>query len=131
MDGSITARLGTLLSADDGGVIAAYLFGSAARNELRDDSDLDVGVLFAEPHATAIDACLMLEERIERLMGRRAQVVDLQRAPADLVQRVLRDGIVLLDRDSAMRVRFEVRRRNEWFDLQPLLRAYRRAPGAS
>lgn len=131
MNESVADRLETLLTADPGGAVAAYLFGSAARGELRDDSDLDVGVLLAQARPSAIDACLLLEERIERLMGRRAQVVDLQRVPADLVQRVLRDGILLIDRDPATRVRFEVRRRNEWFDLQPLLREYRRGRGAA
>lgn len=130
MDGSVAERLDTLLGMDAGGVITAYLFGSAARDELRVDSDIDVGVIVAEGVA-GIDACLAMEERIERALGRRAQVVDLSRAPVDLVQRVLRDGILLLDRDPAIRVRFEIRRRNEWFDLQPLLREYRRPRGAA
>ena len=119
-----------MLGLDAGGVTTAYLFGSAARDELRADSDIDLGVLPAEGRA-GTDACLALEERIERALGRRAQVVDLSRAPADLVQRVLRDGVLVLDRDPAARVRFEIRRRNEWFDLQPLLREYRRARGAA
>ena len=131
MSESVATRLETFLADGAAGVVTAYLFGSAARNELRPDSDVDVGVLFAEACAEGTDACLALEERLERLIGRRTQAVDLERAPADLVQRVLRDGILLLDRDPAARVRFEVRRRNEWFDLQPLLRAYRRAPGAA
>jgi predicted nucleotidyltransferase len=115
---------------DAGGVTTAYLFGSAARDELRVDSDIDVGVLLAEGVA-GTDACLAIEERIERALGRRAQVVDLSRAPADLVQRVLRDAVLLLDRDPTIRVRFEIGRRNEWYDLQPLLREYRRARGAA
>lgn len=128
MNGSVAERLDTLFGRDAGGIITAYLFGSAARDELRVDSDIDVGVgvLLAEGVA-GTDACLAIEERIERALGRRAQVVDLSRAPADLVQRVLRDGVLLLDRDPALRVRFEIRRRNEWYDLQPLLREYRRA----
>jgi uncharacterized protein len=130
VNGSVAEQLDTLLGLDAGGVTTAYLFGSAARDELRVDSDIDVGVLPSEG-VTGTDACLAIEERIERALGRRAQVVDLSRAPADLVQRVLRDGILLLDRDPAIRVRFEIRRRNEWFDLQPLLREYRRARGTA
>jgi hypothetical protein len=41
------------------------------------------------------------------------------RAPADLVHRVLRDGRIVFDRDPPARIRFEVRRRNEYFDLAP------------
>ena len=61
-------------------------------------------------------------------MGRPVEVVVLNTAPADLVHRVLRDGILVLDRDRPARIRFEVQSRNEYFDLAPLRRLYRRLP---
>ncbi len=42
---------------------------------------------------------------------------------------MLRDGILVVDRDPSRRIEFEVRRRNEYFDLLPVLREYRRAAG--
>jgi predicted nucleotidyltransferase len=111
-------------------VATAYLYGSAARGELRADSDIDVGVLIEPSRTSTFSVCQDIEERLERRTGRRAEVIDLDRAPVDLVQRVLRDGMLLIDRVPALRVRFEVRRRNEWFDLEPLLRAYRRSGAA-
>jgi hypothetical protein len=51
----------------------------------------------------------------------------LNRAPVDLIHRVLRDGILLHDRHPAARIRFEVKARNEYFDLLPYLRQYRRS----
>jgi len=69
-----------------------------------------------------------VEGALERLLGRPVQVVALNRASADLVHRVLRDGKIVLDRDPAARIRFEVRRRNEYFDLAPIRRLYRRYP---
>ena len=66
------------------------------------------------------------------------QVVVLNTAPSHLVHRVLRDGIVVLDRDPSARLGFEVRLRNEYFDLEPMRRMYRntsltriRYPGAA
>ena len=53
------------------------------------------------------------------------QIVVLNTAPVDLVHRVLRDGHLLLDRDRGRRIRFEVKARNEYFDLQPVLARYR------
>ena len=50
----------------------------------------------------------------------------LNRAPADLVHRILRDGILMLERDRNARIAFEVQRRNEYFDLLPILKRYRR-----
>jgi hypothetical protein len=60
------------------------------------------------------------------VLGCPVQVVALNRASADLVHRVLRDGRLVLDHDPAARIRFEVRRRNEYFDLAPIRRLYRR-----
>jgi len=38
---------------------------------------------------------------------------------------VLRDGRLVLDRDPSVRIQFEVRTRNEAFDLEPILHRYR------
>jgi len=43
----------------------------------------------------------------------------------DLVHRILRDGILCLDRDRSARIRFEVKARGEYFDLLPYLQRYR------
>lgn len=108
-----------------------YLFGSVARGEARDSSDVDVGILFAsEPPATLDAPQFAIESDLERSLGRRVQVLALNRASADLVHRVLRDGRLVLDRDPAARIRFEVQKRNEYFDLAPIRRLYRRYPQA-
>ncbi len=111
-----------------GGAAAVYLFGSVARGDDRPDSDVDLGILYRrDPPATLDGLPLRLEGEVERALGRATQVVTLNTAPADLRARVLRDGVLVLDRDPSLRIRFEVRTRNEWFDLQPILREYRRA----
>ncbi|MYI74316.1 MAG: nucleotidyltransferase domain-containing protein [Acidobacteria bacterium] len=112
---------------EPGGEVAVYLFGSMARGADQPDSDVDIGVLYrSDPPPTFDGLPLRLESELERLLGRATQVVTLNTAPADLRARVLRDGVLILDRDPSFRIRFEVRTRNEWFDLQPTLREYRR-----
>ena len=112
--------------AERSDVVAAYLFGSVARGTARPTSDVDVGILLtADPPRTVDGLGLELEGQLERRLGQRAQVVVLNRAPCDLIHRVLRDGILLLDRDPGVRIRFEVDARNRYFDLQPFLRRYR------
>jgi hypothetical protein len=54
----------------------------------------------------------------------------MRRAPVDLIHRILREGLLLVERDRAERVRFEVQARNEYFDLLPYLRNYRKAQAA-
>lgn len=82
---------------------------------------MDVGVLLGvEPDPALSMLLLDLEGRIELLLRRQVQLVALDGAPADLVHRVLRDGVLLLDRDPGKRIQFEVRKRNEYFDLAPV-----------
>jgi predicted nucleotidyltransferase len=129
VDTAAERALRELFAAEPGNIIAAYLFGSVARGTARARSDVDVGVLYAvAPPHTLEGLPLDLEGRIERLLGRPAQVIVLNTAPVNLVHRVLRDGVLLLDRDPGARIRFEVRARNEYFDLQPILARYRRRP---
>ena len=112
---------------ETGEAAAVYLFGSVARGDDRPGSDIDLGILYrSDPPPTLDGLPLRLEGELERLLGRAVQVVTLNTAPADLRARVLRDGVLFLDRDPSLRIRFEVRTRNEWFDLQPILREYRR-----
>ncbi len=111
-------------------VVAAYLFGSVARDETRADSDIDIAVLLATSPAKTIDhPSVGLSVELEARFGRPVQVVVLNDAPPDLVHRVLRDGRLLVDHDPSRRIRFEVKLRNEYFDLLPVLRRYRKLDG--
>jgi len=108
-------------------IIAAWLFGSRARGTARADSDVDVAVLFG-PVARRAEAAWDLEARLSIALRLPVQVVVADGAPADLVRRVLRDGRLLVDRDRAARIRFEVRKRIEYFDMTPIWRQIRRLP---
>ena len=127
---TLRRRLSERLDAEPDAVVA-YLFGSLARGDFHRHSDADVAVLFAaDPPRTLAGLRLDLEADLEAIAGRRVQLVVLNRAPVDLVHRVLRDGVLLLDRDPSARIRFEVRSRNAYFDLLPVLRRYRRMEAA-
>ncbi|RKT45034.1 type VII toxin-antitoxin system MntA family adenylyltransferase antitoxin [Thiocapsa rosea] len=130
-DDPLVSRLEAALAHEPGhgsGAIAcAWLFGSRARGTGRPTSDLDLAVLFSEdPPRTLEGLHLDLADRLTGEVGRPVDLVVMNRAPVDLVHRVLRDGILLLERDRSARIRFEVRARNEYFDLLPHLLRYRR-----
>lgn len=113
------------------GVVCAYVFGSVGRGSAGAASDVDVAVLLErEPAPTLAGSGVALGGALERALGRPVDLVVLNRAPVDLVHRVLRDGALAFEGDRAARVRFEVRARNEYFDLRPHLDRYRRADGA-
>jgi len=107
---------------------AAYLFGSTARGDARPGSDVDIGLLYeTAPAPTLSSQPLLAAAELESLLGLHVDLVALNKAPADLVHRVLRDGLLLLQPNPSRRIAFEVRARNEYFDLLPFLRRYRRS----
>ncbi len=120
-------ELRTLLSSAPDAVIAVYVFGSVARGTASASSDVDLAVLLLTAPASTLEGRLLdYEADLERAVGRPVQIVVLNDAPPDLAHRVLRDGRLVLERDRAARVRFEVRARNVYFDLLPFLTRYRR-----
>lgn len=125
---ALSRGLDRIERAFPGSVVAVYLFGSEARGDAAPGSDVDLGILLAATPARTIEGrALDLADELTVELGREADVVVLNDAPVDLVARVLRDGKLLLDRDRSARIRFEVRVRNEYFDLLPYLRRYRSA----
>lgn len=104
-------------------VVAAYLFGSRARGTGRERSDIDVAVLFAgiEDKLQRFDRRLEIIIDLERVTGKKVDVIDIQAAPLLLQHQILKDGILLVDKDPHYRVAFEVWSRRTYFDLQPLL----------
>lgn len=123
----VVETLERYFASSPAGVVAAWLFGSVARETARPGSDVDVAVLFESTPGPALDAGpLDLEAELERLLRRETQLVVMNRAPVDLVHRVLREGILVCETDPRARVRFEVKARNDYFDLLPHLHRYRR-----
>lgn len=123
----IVDRLRRFLGTHPQEIAAAWLFGSVAKGTERPDSDVDIGVLYgaqARDHLWSMG--LELEGALERELGRPVQIVVMNLAPVDLAIRVLRAETLLVDRDPSARVRFEVRTRTVFFDLEPHLLRYRK-----
>lgn len=116
----IVARLGRVE-----GLVAAYLFGSQARGTANVSSDVDVALLLEKSPETLDDLHLDVAADLAEQLGLPFDVVVLNRASGDLIHRVLRDGELLVENDRSARIRFEVRARNDYFDMAPVRHAYR------
>ncbi len=124
---TIADKIQKFFQEDSQDIACVYLFGSEARGTARDDSDVDIAVLYTKtPPSTLEGLGLELEGDLEQYLSRPVDLVVLNRAPVDLVHRVLRDGILVFERDASARIRFEVKARNEYFDLLPFLHRHRR-----
>jgi len=114
------------------GLACAWLFGSQARQQAGAHSDVDVALLYsADPPRTLEASGFLLADELTEATGLPVQVVIANHAPVDLMHRVLRDGVLIVDADKAARVRFEVLTRNRWWDLKPLLDQIRGAKSRS
>ena len=102
-------------------VVTAWVFGSVARGAARSTSDLDVGVLLAAS-ATAEDreALRALSLHLEKYApsGRVDLVVLGEQGPV-FRHSVIRDGVLVLDRDPQVRKAFEAATIAEYLDWKP------------
>ncbi len=80
------------------GLLVAFVYGSAARNQLTANSDLDVAVQYSRELST--NEIISAAQHLERSFGREIDLVDLRNAHGALLQEILVNGtpIVMNDR---------------------------------
>ena len=104
-------------------IIAAYLFGSAVKAQLKETSDIDIAILL--DHSSHMDFFIpgfMVE--LEKKLERRVDIVVLNRAGEVLKYEVRRTGQIIFDRNPMIRKRFEVISRKYFEDFRYLHRRY-------
>lgn len=114
-DRDLIARLRTALEAEPQ-VRLAILYGSAARERLRPQSDLDLAVELRDatlPLAAELD----LQLALERSCGRAIHLVRIDQASQLLRWQIAKHGIVLLSRPPVARVLFLARTAAEQADF--------------
>jgi predicted nucleotidyltransferase len=94
----------------------AVLFGSTARGQARKGSDVDLGLL-VDPDTR--EARLKALVELERAAGREVDLVFLEEAPPLLRFEIARDGVLILQRQNDLWVRFKERAIQDWWDWAP------------
>jgi predicted nucleotidyltransferase len=105
-------------------VIFAYLFGSKVKGYANDKSDWDIAVYFAEPIEKVGEwPAFELEAELSRALGATVQVTVLNNSPAPLFGfEIVKDGVLLIDRDENLRMDFENRTLRHYHDWQYFLK---------
>lgn len=79
-------------------ILGIYVYGSAAANALREESDIDLAVLAAAPVPDA--SIWELSEKLAVLIRRDVDLVDLRKAPTVLRFQIIHKGFPIFRRDS-------------------------------
>lgn len=99
-------------------VQVAYVFGSIARGQATERSDLDIAVLTSTPLDLSTQSEILAA--LERESRREVDFVDLRRAPPLLLREILSEGVVVISRDEDVRAEFELQSLSTVLDTEHL-----------
>ena len=107
--------------AKEPAVVAAYLFGSYAKDRQKASSDIDIAVLLDDKHPFAL---LEFISVLEIATGCSVDTVILNNTGEVLKHQIRRDGILVFERSPMARKRFEIKSRKFFEDFLYLHRKY-------
>ena len=92
--------------------ILIYIFGSYAKGELREDSDIDIAFL-SEKQYSAYEV-FMLAQELADILKRDVDLVDLSDSSTVFKAQVVGKGIIIYSKDERRRIEFQVRTLKEY-----------------
>jgi len=110
-------------------VAVAYLYGSFAREEAKKDSDVDLGILFAQKKQEEKPFSLpqlVFADELGKILKKKVEIQDLDACRVDFSHRVLNEGKLVYCSNEKKRVEFEERILRIFFDLKPAFDQYYR-----
>ena len=121
------------LLANDERIVFAYIFGSRAKGIAGGRSDWDIAVYVAEEAGQTMPATFpfYIEAEIAALLATNdVQVVVLNGLESPLLGfEIIKDGILLVDKDEGKRIEFEARVLGQYHDWQYFLKRHMEAEG--
>jgi hypothetical protein len=113
----------------DSNIIASYLFGSYATGKATKLSDIDIAVLLDETmdRKNYLNMKLLLLANLSSCLGtEKIDVVILNEATPDLAYNVIKDGVLLFERQGSkgQQVTFKARTFDRYFDYLPVKKMF-------
>lgn len=119
MDGKIAFLLKDYFQAQPS-VLLAFVYGSAARNTLMEESDVDIAV-YLKDGAGEEDR---IWREVSRLITREVDLVNLASAPATLVSNVIKTGVPLVIKDRNLYWKLYLEESMEAEDFSEFAKSY-------
>lgn len=107
-------------------IMAAYLFGSTAKGNATEKSDIDLGLILKDDFdlLANYDYKLRLMGELRELSGRTVDIVLIKRADPILQYEIRKHGKLIFERDRRQRIAYEVLARKTYFDFLPMHKSY-------
>jgi hypothetical protein len=107
-------------------IVASYLFGSYARGNPSEKSDLDIGVIvdFSAPEKRKLIGDMdYLSYRISKfLKGKEVDIVILNEKKPVFLHKVLKEGKLIYETNPTLRIQFVWKAIQEYCDFEPTIR---------
>ncbi|ETI90479.1 nucleotidyltransferase domain-containing protein [Clostridium butyricum] len=102
----------SILLLKDFNIISVYLFGSAAKNELKPESDIDIAFL------SFLDVdeyeCFMKAQELAEIFKRDVDLIDLKKASTVFKAQIIGTSSLIYCNDDVKRAYFEMRALKEY-----------------
>lgn len=107
-------------------IMAAYLFGSTAKGNATEKSDIDLGIILKDDFdlLANYDYKLRLMGELKELIGKTVDIVFIKRADPILQYEIRKHGKLIFERDRRQRIAYEVLARKKYFDFLPMHKSY-------
>ncbi len=105
-------------------IAAAYLFGSQAAGRTGPMSDVDIAVLLKKPHPEGRHLLHQMDHlsfRIEELLKKEVEVVEMNRQGLIFQYNILRTGKLIYDADPSFRANYVSRLISAYCDFEPTI----------
>jgi predicted nucleotidyltransferase len=112
----ISDRIANVLEQETG-LKLVLMYGSAAADRMRHDSDVDIAVLFDNP--LNLEQKMDLISRLERELKRNVDLVDLFNLSGTILKQILCKGRILINNDPAALTRLYQRMVYNQADMMP------------
>ena len=107
-------------------ILFAYIFGSYARKEAREESDLDIAIFLKNPRIIEKDPKfeVKLALKIEKIINKPVDVRVINDKPLTFINQILKHGKVIFSRNENERINFEMKMFSLYSDFHHLMSEY-------
>ena len=97
-------------------ILLAFVFGSVAKGRERDESDIDIAILFSK--SPSFDASFKVKDEISDILKKEVDLAILNDTSPILGMQVLKYGKLLFERNKGEYSKFFVKTMNFYYDLK-------------